>query len=116
MTRLAIVELKFRNWASAVAWYRSTFELKLVMESLGEQYALLETGKVLLAIKHDAVAQVTDQISLQWEVDDLDVWLKQKPVNVLKPMKDSTEGYRRVIIEGPEGQPLLVYDWKKNTK
>lgn len=116
MAKLAIVELKFRNWASAVAWYRSTFELKLVMESLGEQYALLETGRVLLAIKHDAAAQVTDQISLQWEVDDLDVWLKQKSVSVLKSMKDSSEGYRRVIIEGPEGQPLLVYDWKKNLK
>lgn len=116
MARLAIVELRVTDWQSAVQWYRTNFELRVLMQVETEQYALLDAGDVKLAIKYAADAHPVDSVLLQWEVPDLDRWLNENRVSVLSPMKVSHEGYRRVIIEGPEQRPLLVYDVKKSAR
>lgn len=116
MVRLAIVELRVNEWPAAVEWFRTVFDLPVLMNAEAEQYALLNAGDVKLAIKHDSTAQTGDQVLLQWEVPDLESWLKQRSVNILKPLKVSHEGYRRVIIEGPEQRPLLVYEMKQSAE
>ena len=112
--KLAIVELSVRDWPKAVAWFRNHFHLSLKMEHVSEEYALLETGGVQLAIKGDPQVVVGDQVLLQWEVADVAECLTElvaAGVNIIKPMKTSDEGYRRIVVEGPEGMSLLLFDW-----
>jgi hypothetical protein len=106
---LSIVELCVRHWAAAVAWFREHFQLETVLNHPAEEYALLQAGPVQLAIKGDANAVVSSTILLQWQVPNVEAW--QSTATVLQPLKTSHEGYRRIIIEGPEGLPLLLYDF-----
>jgi predicted enzyme related to lactoylglutathione lyase len=112
--KLAIIELRVRDWPKAVAWFRNHFHLSLKMEQASEEYALLETGSVQLAIKGDPQAVVGNQVMLQWEVADVAeclTTLVAAGVNIIKPMKTSDEGYRRIVVEGPGGMPLLLFDF-----
>lgn len=112
--KLAIVELRVRNWPAAVAWFRDHFQLTVKLEHPAEQYALLEAGNVQLAIKGDADAVVGNHVLLQWEVDDVVACqsaLVAAGVRIVKPMKASDEGYRRIVVEGPEGLVVVVFDW-----
>ncbi len=112
--QLAIVELRVRDWQKAVAWFRNHFHLSLKMEHTSAEYALLEAGSVKLAIKGDTQAVVGNQVLLQWEVTDVAACMTElvaAGVNIFKPMKTSDEGYRRIMVEGPEGLELLLFDW-----
>lgn len=113
MTHLSIIELAFRDYVAAMQWFIHNFGLKVVLESHEEQYVLLDAGSVKLAIKGDSQAQPTRQVLLQWEVDDVEVWHERSGLKLIKPMKFSSEGYRRIIVEGVEGQTCLIYDWKE---
>lgn len=106
---LAIIELHFRHWAAAVNWFREHFQLQTILHHPSEEYALFQAGAVQLAIKGNSSAVVTNQILLQWQVPDVEAW--QTTATILKPVKTSPEGYRRLVIEGPEGLPLLLYDF-----
>jgi predicted enzyme related to lactoylglutathione lyase len=112
--KLKIVELRVRDWQKAVAWFRYHFHLSVTMERVSEEYALLASGGVKLAIKGDLQAMVGKQVQLQWEVADLSECLTElitAGVSIIKPMKMSDEGYRRIVVEGPEGLSLLLFDW-----
>lgn len=114
--RLAIVELRVKDWVAAVAWFRKHFQLITKLEQPTQQYALLETGSIQLAIKADQQVHPSTQVQLQWEVDDLvatEQELRASGAMVTKPIKVSEEGYRRIIIDGPEGIQLLLFDWIK---
>ena len=112
--QLAIVELRVRDWPKAVAWFRHHFHLSLKMEHAAEEYALLEAGSVQLAIKGDPQVVVGNQMLLQWEVADIVTCMTElvaAGVNIIKPMKTSDEGYRRIVVEGPEEMPLLLFEF-----
>jgi len=112
--QLAIVELRVRDWQKAVAWFRDHFHLSLKVEHASEEYALLEAGTVQLAIKGDPQAFVGNQALLQWEVADVAACMTElvaAGVNIIKPMKTSDEGYRRIVVEGPEGLELLLFEF-----
>ncbi|HQR43436.1 MAG TPA: hypothetical protein PLX97_12145 [Gemmatales bacterium] len=113
MSRLAIVELRFRHWATAVQWFQQHLQLGTVLEHADQQYALLEAGSIRLGIKGDAEAIITRQVLLQWEVEDVVAWQEAASITIVKPLKISSEGYRRIIIEGPEGMPILLFDWRQ---
>lgn len=111
---LAIVELHFRDWTAAVAWFRDHFEMEVKVLQIKQQYALLGRAFVKFAIKGDADASKGSQVLLQFEVQDVKKFvakLRQAGVRILKPLRASKEGYRRALIEGPEGIELLVFDW-----
>ncbi len=113
--QLAIVELRVRDWQKAVAWFRNHFHLSLKMEHASEEYGLLEAGNVQLAFKGDLQVVVGNQVQLQWEVADLPECLTElvaAGVSIIKPMKTSDEGYRRIVVEGPEGLELHLFDWQ----
>lgn len=112
--QLAIVELRMRDWQKAVAWFHNHFHLLLKMEHPSEEYALLEAGSVQLAIKGDPQAIAGNQVLLQWEVADVPECLTElvaANVNIIKPMITSDEGYRRIVVEGPEGMALLLFEF-----
>lgn len=84
------------------------------MDSVAEQYTLLDAGTLQLAFKSDSAAQPTLHALLQWEVNNVQAWLKTTGAEILKPLKISVEGYQRIVVKGPEGMAILVYDWMKS--
>ncbi|HMO36043.1 MAG TPA: hypothetical protein PKA06_08370, partial [Gemmatales bacterium] len=99
--KLSIIELRFRDWNSAKNWFCATFSLKPHLEVPADGYCLFDLHGILLAIKQDEHAQPTEQVLLQWQVENVENWLAEHTVTLLKPLKISHEGYRRVILSGP---------------
>lgn len=113
--RLAVVELKVKDWANAVEWFRVHLHLQTKLENPDEQYALFHAGDVELAIKGQVEVILSNKILPQWEVEDVEALQHQfevASVRIVKPMKTSKEGYRRIIVEGPERIELLFFDWR----
>lgn len=112
---LRIVELTFRDWQVALSWFQQYFSLQVIHLDAAHSYALLDAGVVHLAIKGSVDAPLPEGVLLQWQVADLEVFLAEvteKGCRVMKPIKESEEGYRRCVLEGPEGLAVLVYETK----
>lgn len=110
---LNIVELTFRNWQVALAWFQQYFSLPIIHLDAEHCYVLLDAGSIHLAIKGTDAAPFPQGVLLQWQVDNLKALLSEvleKGCQLLKPIKLSEEGYQRCVIEGPEGLPILVYE------
>ena len=116
--KLKIVELKVRNWLSTVEWFCSRFGLNILLIDHPKQYALLGEDygtESNLSIKGTSEPLDGNRVLLQWEVFDLPGFvsmLEQQGVTILKPIQEaSDEWYKRAIIEGPEGIPLLLFEF-----
>lgn len=116
--KLKIVELRVRHWISAVDWFKECFNLHPLLMDHAHHYALLGQdygSEANLAIKESSAEYSGNQITLQWEVTDLSGWIAllcAKGVTVLKPIEEaSDEWYKRAVIEGPEGIPLLLFEF-----
>jgi catechol 2,3-dioxygenase-like lactoylglutathione lyase family enzyme len=117
--KLATVELRVRDWPAAVTWFRDVFGLKVLLRVDDDGYALLQTGTAHLALKRTDTgplpADADARPLLLFEVDDVErelARLTAHGVAILKPLRVSAENYRRVIVAGPEGQPILLFDWR----
>lgn len=110
---LRIVELSVRDWQDALSWFQQYFALQVIHLDAVNHYALLDAGSIHLAIKGNTDAPLPQGVLLQWQVDNLEAYLSEvieKGCRLLKPIKSSEEGYRRCVLEGPEGMPILVYE------
>lgn len=118
--QMAIIQLPARDWQSLVNWYRDILGLKVLIRVEEDGYALLDAGKVQLAIKRHENAETNGQHEhgpkLYFAVHNLDEELQRLSdlgVNILKPMKVTSENYRRAVIADPEGQRICLFDWHK---
>jgi len=116
--KLKIVELKVRDWQAAVEWFCQYFTMNVLIMDRAKQYALLGEDygtEANLSIRGTTEAFRGSQFLLQWEVIDLAGFvanLAHRGVRILKPIQEaSDEWYKRAIIEGPEGVPLLLFEF-----
>ncbi|MBL8823563.1 MAG: hypothetical protein JNJ77_13320 [Planctomycetia bacterium] len=96
-----------------MSWFQQYFSLQVIHLDASNGYVLLDAGSIHLAIKGSADAPLPHGVLLQWQVENLDAFqteVTDKGCRVLKPIKESEEGYRRCVLEGPEGIPILVYE------
>lgn len=110
---LSIIELTVGDWQAALSWFQQYFSSQVIHLDAANGYVLLDAGSIHLAIKGSADAPLPQGVLLQWQVDNLEVFLSEvieKGCRILKPIKQSEEGYRRCVLEGPEGIPILVYE------
>jgi catechol 2,3-dioxygenase-like lactoylglutathione lyase family enzyme len=110
---LSFVELTVADWPAAVAWYRDTLGLELVLRVDADRFALLRAGSGRVALK--AGLPLPGSVLLSFEVDDLPRELERLAelgVCPEEPLKASSEGYRRVILRDPDGYRLCLYDWR----
>ena len=108
---LSFVELRVRDWAAALAWYRDVLGLELLLGVEADRFALFAAGPARLALKE---GQPGGGALLAFEVDDLDGWLERlagKGVGLDGPVKTSAEGYRRARFHDPDGHELSLFEW-----
>jgi hypothetical protein len=118
--KLKIVELKARDWQAAVEWFCHYFSMNVLIVDRAKQYALLGEDygtEANLSIRGTTESFTGNQFLLQWEVIDLAglvANLAHRGVRILKPIQEaSDEWYKRAIIEGPDGVPLLLFEFTK---
>jgi catechol 2,3-dioxygenase-like lactoylglutathione lyase family enzyme len=109
---LSFVELYVRDWPASVAWYRDVLGLELILRADADQFALFAAGMARLALK--AGDPGSSETLLVFEVDVLEEWvlrLAQCSVPLDGPVKDSSEGYRRIRLRDPDGHALCLFAW-----
>jgi predicted enzyme related to lactoylglutathione lyase len=118
--KMAIIQLPARDWQTLVNWYRDILGLKVLVRVEEDGYALLDAGGVQLAVKRNETAETNglheNGPKLYFAVQNLDEEMKRLGdlgVNILKPMKVTSENYRRAVIADPEGQRICLFDWHK---
>ncbi len=109
-TRLAFVELTVSRWSEAVAWYRDVLGLAVALFVEKDSFALFRAGGGQLALK--AGISHPGTVLLTFEVDDLDREADrlQSLGVVISPTKTSDEGYRRILLEDPDGHRLCLFE------
>lgn len=121
-SRLDLVEVNVSDWAAAVEWYRTAFDLDVAYEDEehrwcelafvrgGPRFALRE----LADVQHGTPAPFT----LSLEVESVDAALDQlrgRGVEVRSEVKEAQrptgQRYRWANIADPEGNTLRVFEW-----
>ena len=109
---LYLVEFTVADWPAAVAWYRDTLRLALLVCDDANQFALFRAGGGRLALKAGIPHPGTVLIS--FEVADLEqalACLAARGVAAESPPKTSVEGYRRATIRDLNGYRLCLFEW-----
>ncbi len=113
---LSLIELTVRDWPASVDWYRDVLGLKLLVRDESNRFALFDTGTVRLALK--AGEAVSGGVLIALEVQNLPAALEglaAKGVFPAEAVKISEEGYRRVILNDPEGYRVSLFDWHRES-
>ena len=115
-----MTEIWTADWHRSVAWYTSVLGLRLVLNDLPNQFALLaaeeRSGRV--AIKGGPTERAADRgaVRLVFEVADLDqlalAW-SERGIAIAGPLP-SAEGYRSLKIFDPDGTPIEVFEWVRS--
>jgi predicted enzyme related to lactoylglutathione lyase len=115
---LYMVELAVWNWGAAVVWYQEVLGLELLLRADADGFALLRAGGGRIALKQarsNRVERGTDlEPLLVFAVEDLAAILARLACHGVAPQspaKVSPEGYRRAIIQDPEGHQLCLFQW-----
>jgi catechol 2,3-dioxygenase-like lactoylglutathione lyase family enzyme len=97
--RLHFVELRVRDLAASVAWYRDVLGLEVVQADEVGRFALLSGG---VALKE---GEPGGGVLLAFEVASLERFAGE--------VKASDEGYRRVRLSDPDGYTVTLFEWTK---
>jgi predicted enzyme related to lactoylglutathione lyase len=112
---LYMVELIVSEFDAAVRWFRDVLGLRVLLIDELNRFALLQgVGGGRLALK--AGNPAPGGLRLHFQVPDLDIELKQLEArggHVESPPLVSPEGYRRAIVRGPAGYPIVLFEWVK---
>jgi predicted enzyme related to lactoylglutathione lyase len=110
---LSFLELTVADWPAALAWYTTQFGLEVVLRVDADQFALLQAGQGRIALRAGRPQPGT--VLLAFEVDDLPRELDRLAAAGIRPaapLKGSAEGYRRAIVQDPDGYRLCLFDWR----
>lgn len=118
LVRYFMTEVRVLDWARSVAWYREVLGLRVVLEDVPGQFALLEAGGGRVALKQAKSAEEVSgrkAIRLVFQVDDLEVITADLIANRVAIEGPSTidEGYREIRINDPDGTPIGLFSWLK---
>ena len=108
---LAFAELGVQNLSRSLEWYCSVLGLVLELHDDARGFALLRDDRgAKIALKEG----LPGSIRWQFEVPDLVKSLHELAAKGVVPeneMKTSEEGYRRVVLRDPDGNPVSLFDW-----
>lgn len=115
LLELAFPEIRVIDWPRAVRWYVEILGLRLVLEDVTHQFALLEAGASRLALKRREEGTVPgSNVRLVFRVRDVDVErdrLLACGVQVGPPQENRAESYRSLNLVDCEGTPLTLFAW-----
>ncbi|SIN79145.1 hypothetical protein SAMN05444166_0879 [Singulisphaera sp. GP187] len=112
---LAFPELQVADWPRAVRWYVEVLGLRLVLEDVANQFALLEAGGSRLALKAGGggVGE-TPTVRLVFRVRDADAERDRLITrgSEVSPARDHpAESYRSVSLTDCERTPITLFSW-----
>ncbi len=112
---LYMVELIVSEFDAAVTWFRDVLGLRVLLLDEMNRFALLQgVGGGRLALK--AGNPAPGGVRLHFQVPDLDIelaQLKARGAHQESPPQVSPEGYRRAVVRGPAGYPVVLFEWVK---
>jgi catechol 2,3-dioxygenase-like lactoylglutathione lyase family enzyme len=109
---LYMVELIVADWSRSLRWYCEVLGLQPALTVEADRFAMFETDGLRLALKEGEVR--VGSIHLTFKVDALDAQLARLATLGVKPegdVKQSPEGYRRVLLRDPDGHLLSLFEW-----
>ncbi|MGL6094506.1 MAG: VOC family protein [Fimbriiglobus sp.] len=110
---LYMVELIVAEFGGTVAWFRDVLGLRVLLLDEMNRFALLQgVGGGRLAVKVGIPAP--GGVRLHFQVPDLDAELAQlrgRGAHLESPPLVSPEGYRRAVVRGPAGSPVVLFEW-----
>jgi catechol 2,3-dioxygenase-like lactoylglutathione lyase family enzyme len=113
--RFFMVEVRVVDWPRALGWYRRTLGLAVRLEDVPRQFALLDAGPVVLALKGGATpGEPREAARLVFEVEDVDAECARilgLGVAVGEPIEGREEGYREVRFADLDGTPIHLFSW-----
>lgn len=112
---LAFPEIRVVDWPRAVCWYVEVMGLRLVLEDVAHQFALLEAGANRLALKagKGGVGEPSN-VRLVFRVTDVDAVrnrLLARGIEVAPAQVNHAEAYRSVSLLDSEGTPITLFSW-----
>jgi catechol 2,3-dioxygenase-like lactoylglutathione lyase family enzyme len=102
--RLHFVELRVRDWAASLAWYRDVLGLEVELRDEPNRFALLTAGVCRVALK--AGEPTPGGVLLAFEVERL-----SRFAALSDDVKTSEEGYRRLLLRDPDGYAVTLFEW-----
>lgn len=116
-TRLMMVTIQVRDFDAALAWYRDTIGLSVLLLEPEEFCLLAPPGSHVptLALATDHPDRISPRPGIGWTptlvVDDFDATvaeLRQRGVVFDAEEEGADEGYRLVRVLDPEGNPIGI--------
>ncbi|WP_406699702.1 VOC family protein [Singulisphaera sp. Ch08] len=112
---LAFPEIRVVDWPRTVRWYVEVLGLRLVLEDVVHQFALLEAGGSRLALKAGpGEVGETSNVRLVFRVSDVDAErdrLIARGGDVGPASDNRAEAYRSVSLLDCEGTPITLFSW-----
>src|SRR5438477_559228 len=106
-------EVLVADWPRAVRWYVEVLELRLVVEDVAREFALLGAGSGRIALKGgDRPSGAPTFVRLVFRVADVDAQrdrLVALGIDVEPPADNLDEGYRGIGLRDPEGTPITLF-------
>jgi catechol 2,3-dioxygenase-like lactoylglutathione lyase family enzyme len=121
LRRLDIVQIKVRDWPSAVRWYTENLGLELTAYEEDHQYCWLRfpEGETRIALHGQpdlAAGNTAPRCVPVIYVDSLDSVLEALQAKGIHRASDITgeeEGYRTASVKDPEGNVVQFYEWTR---
>ena len=115
--KLYMVEIRVRDWPATYQWYRDILGIPVEFEDEPNQFAMLSSGGVRLAIKAGRPEdKARDSLNLVFVVKDVDVERSVLVARGATPEEpfDSpfNEGYREMRLRVPEGTQIRLFSWQ----
>ena len=108
---LSFVELIVSDWHHSVHWYGEIFGCEQVPPTEEGKFALFQLGTGRVALKKGDPKPGNGLIAV--EVPDLQAVVDRftaKGIQPIEPLKQSDEGYRRVIYHDPDGHRISLFE------
>ncbi|AGA29178.1 VOC family protein [Singulisphaera acidiphila] len=113
---LAFPEIRVIDWPRAVRWYVEVMGLRLVLEDVAHQFALLGAGGSRLALKAgERRGGETPTVRLVFRVNDVEAERERliaRGVEVGPAMENRAEAYRSVTLVDSDGTPITLFSWQ----
>lgn len=112
---LAFPEIRVVDWSRAVRWYVEVMGLRLVLEDVAHQFALLGAGGSRLALKAGGGrGGVTPTVRLVFRVNNVEAERERliaRGVDVGPTVENRAEAYQSVTLADCDGTPITLFSW-----
>ena len=110
--KLFMVEPTVGDLAASVVWYSAALGLKLAHMDEANGFALLDGDAGRISLKRGN--PIPGGVRLHFECNDLDAEMTRLETLGVRPVSDiktSGEGYRRALLQDPDGYEIALFEW-----